>query len=195
MDWDSISVDDLRQNRPDLYQEIVEDVLMSCFAGRSDEVYGIILPAINEMRAEIKTVTDQLKYDLEAIVEKQAKKRFKKLLLEIEKATVYKSNWQISEKKKIRSELLLEMKEQQNEFMPSIKKQVSAKKITPRKKVYYARIDDIILYDGVKYTVKNIKIERGMHGLVLTDKFGDDFLVIDDPSRYEFLGKENNKAK
>lgn len=195
MDWDSISVDDLRQNRPDLYQEIVEDVLMSCFAGRSDEVYGIILPAINEMRAEIKTVTDQLKYDLEAIVEKQAKKRFKKLLLEIEKATVYKSNWQISEKKKIRSELLLEMKEQQNEFMPSIKKQVSAKKITPRKKFYYARIDDIILYDGVKYTVKNIKIERGMHGLVLTDKFGDDFLVIDDPSRYEFLGKVNNKAK
>ena len=75
MDWYEISVDDIRKNRPDLYQEIVEDVLMSGFAGRSDEVLSIVLPAINEMRAEIKTMTDQLKYDLESIVEKEARKK------------------------------------------------------------------------------------------------------------------------
>ena len=65
MDWDSISVDELRRNRPDLYQEIVDEVLLSAFAGRADEVYDIVLPAINEIQAEIKTVTDDLRIEKE----------------------------------------------------------------------------------------------------------------------------------
>ena len=100
MDLDEATIDDIRELRPDLYQEIVEDVLMGSFAGRTDEVFNIVVPAINEMRSEIADITEQLKHSLESIVEKEARARFKKLMQDIEKATVnqvfYKAGYNCS---------------------------------------------------------------------------------------------------
>ena len=76
-----------------------------------------------------------------------------------------------------------------NDIKPRRAKDLPAKSV--RKIIHYAYIGNIILYDGVKYIVKNKKIERGLHGLVLTDKSGRDFFVIDDPSRYKVIGKIN----
>lgn len=181
MDWDNISVDELRRNRPDIYQEIVDEVLLSAFAGRADEVYDIVLPAINEIQAEIKTVTDDLRRRLEYIVEIESRKKFKQLLAEIEQTTALRVRFQ--------EETRIAMQNDEPKENDIKSRRADAKKV--RKFIHYAHIGSIILYDGVKYTVKSKKIERGLYGLVLTDNFGRDFFVVDDPSRYEVIGKIN----
>ena len=111
-----ITMDELRENNPELYQEIAEDIMMSAFAGRADEVYSIVLPAINEMRKEIDDSMELLKRELSAIVDRNAKKKFAELLSEIEKATSYKNKWRQKELARMRAE-----EKQKNEAEKSTK--------------------------------------------------------------------------
>ena len=200
MDWYEISVDDIRKNRPDLYQEIVEDVLMSGFAGRSDEVLSIVLPAINEMRAEIKTMTDQLKYDLESIVEKEARKKFKKIVSDIEKATTYKLEWRETEKRKIRAEILREIKEQQQQQQQEISSHINRKiekpsKVVTTPKIRHtsvpnqrsANIGDEIFYCGQKCRVISKRVSGGMQRLLLCNEYNREFSILDSPYTYKII--------
>lgn len=152
----------------------IGNVPVSGFAGRSDEVYGIVLPAINEMKAEIETVTTQLKRDLGAIVEKEVRIKLKKILSDIEKATVYKSNWREKEKRKMRTEIQREIKEKQQEVLPTKPKRNVAKKVVSRNlsRSYssiqkshaiqkpHAKIGDEILYCGQNCKVISRKKEK-----------------------------------
>lgn len=188
MDWQEISVDDIRKNRPDLLQEIIDDVLVSSFAGRSDEVYNIVLPAINEMRAEIETVTKQLKYDLEAIVEKQAKKKFANLLQEIDRTTKCWMDWRSAERKKICSEVLRKMQfssvEETRDYLikestgqktpvhprPSGNKPSLPKAVEDENQSI--AVGDEIEYQGGIYTVFRIRKKYGIRELTIMDKNG-----------------------
>ena len=99
-----LTMDELRESNPELYQEIAEDIMVSAFAGRSDEVYSIVLPTIDEMRKEIEDSMELLKRELSAIVDRNAKKKFAELLAEIEKATSYKNKWRQKELARMRAE-------------------------------------------------------------------------------------------
>lgn len=101
-----LTIDEIRLYRPDLYQEIVEDVLMSGYAGRTDEVYDFIIPTINDMRKEVKEITDQLKYDLSRIIERKINHELRNAIEKIEKGTNYKAQWKEVEKRNIYKELL-----------------------------------------------------------------------------------------
>lgn len=196
MDLDEATIDDIRELRPDLYQEIVEDVLMGSFAGRTDEVFNIVVPAINEMRSEIADITEQLKHSLESIVEKEARARFKKLMQDIEKATVYRNVWREKQKRAIIEEFLSSLEKNDESAKRKVRK-VSVKPEThvettnkknmkrPIEKDTHIgnreeiKVGDIVLYNGNQYSVVDITRKYGICRLLVKDCNGRAFTLKD----------------
>ena len=196
MDLAEATIDDIREFRPDLYQEIVEDVLMGSFAGRTDEVFTIIVPAINEMRSEIADVTEQLKHSLESIVEKEARARFKKLMQDIEKATVYRHTWREEQKRSIIEEHLSSLEKNDESAKRKVRK-VSVKPEThvettnkknmkrPIEKDTHIgnreeiKVGDIVLYNGKQYSIVDITRKYGICRLLVKDCNGRAFTLKD----------------
>lgn len=196
MDLAEATIDDIREFRPDLYQEIVEDVLMGSFAGRTDEVFNIIVPAINEMRSEIADVTEQLKHSLESIVEKEARARFKKLMQDIEKATVYRNVWREKQKKAIIEEFLSSLEKNDESAKHKVrtvsaktKKHAETTNIMDMKRPIIKdtdiggreeiKVGDIVLYNGNQYSVVDITRKYGICRLLVKDCNGRAFTLKD----------------
>lgn len=191
-----ITMDELRENNPELYQEIAEDIMMSAFAGRADEVYSIVLPAINEMRKEIDDSMELLKRELSAIVDRNAKKKFAELLSEIEKATSYKNKWRQKELARMRAEEKQKNeaeKSSNNYSLPTntwlTKRQSQAKRrseksdVEPKKRrkavVHHEkiRIGDRVMCHEREVTVIDVINKYGIRKLVVKDQFGETFAI------------------
>lgn len=196
MDLNEATIDDIKELRPDLFQEIVEDVLMGTFAGRSDEVFNIVVPAINEMRSEIADVTEQLKRSLEFIVEKEARVRFKKLMQDIEKATAYRNVWHEKQKRVIIEEYLSSLEKNEESVKHRVRtvshKSKTQAKTTSKKETKgpiikdadvgsreEIKVGDIVISNGNQYSVIDVTRKYGISRLLVKDSNGRTFTLKD----------------
>ena len=203
-----ITMDELRENNPELYQEIAEDIMMSAFAGRADEVYSIVLPAINEMRKEIDDSMELLKRELSAIVDRNAKKKFAKLLSEIEKATSYKNKWRQKELARMRAEEKQKNeaeKSSNNYSLPTntwlTKRQSQAKRRSEKSDVEPKKRRKAAVGDFITRTTNNtsgtvIYIERvggGVEFVHYKTKKGNIFKVLNNPKLFSVIQSDELK--
>ena len=188
MDLNEATIDDIRELRPDLYQEIVEDVLMGTFAGRSDEVYGIVLPAINEMRREIAETTEVLRHSLESIVEKEARSRFKKLIQDIEKATVKRNVLLEKQKKAITEDTITSLekidvsakqKSRPATVKPKAHEHTTGASCSEEKTTDPIKVGDTVMFYERQLEVVDVYRKYGIRRLVVKDKLGETFTIKD----------------
>lgn len=176
----SLTMDELRKWNPELYTQIVEDVLVSAFAGRSDEVLSIVLPTIDEMRREIKDSMELLNRELAVIVDRNANRKFAKLLADIEKATRTKAKREkvladktedddVDKSKEIRKYVASKMRGRSNNEKPEADSKT--------KRSVEIEIGDTVVYRGELLSVLNVTKKYGKRKLVVRGEIGDAFII------------------
>jgi hypothetical protein len=71
MDINDLTIDDIREQRPDLYQEIAKEVLKASEIISDDEIANLIKPLVEDWKEETNSKLNLLEKNLQTIVNKQ----------------------------------------------------------------------------------------------------------------------------